>query len=115
MPNITYSLGGTSFTAVPKSMDDARKLPVRSEATLGRGLIHSIGVDKNIVILKGQYMTKAVRDAILVLFTNCSDTGTSAVFNDGYTDRDVLIEKFAVEPIVGSTEGYSFTLKLVIV
>ena len=115
MPEITYSIGGTGFNAVPEKMDDSRKLPVRSEATVGRGLIHSVGVDRNLIVLKGRYMTKAVRDAIIVLFDACSDTGASVVFNDGYADRNVLIKDFEVEPIVGKTEGYSFRLELVVV
>jgi len=115
MPNITYSIGGTGFNAVPESMDDSRKLTVRSEATIGRSVIHTVGVDKNAIMLSGPYMTKAVRDAIITLFESCSDTGSSVVFNDGYIDRDVLIKAFEVEPIVGKTEGYSFRLELVVV
>ena len=115
MPDITYSIGGTSFNAVPETMDDSRKVPVRSEATVGRGLIHTVGVDRNLIVLKGRYMTKAVRDAIIVMFEACSDTGASVVFNDGYGDRDVLIREFEVEPIVGKTEGYGFRIELVVV
>jgi len=53
---------------------------VRSEATVGRGLIHTVGVDRNLIVLKGCYITKAVRDAIIIMFDACSDTGASVVF-----------------------------------
>ena len=96
-------------------MEDSLKAVVRSDATLGRGVLHSIGVGKGRVVLKGKYMTTPVRTAIVALYENCVATGTTVVFNDGYTDRDVLIEKIEAVPIVGKTEGYSFRIELVVV
>jgi len=115
MANITYSLGGTSFDAVPEEMVDKSEAAVRSDATLGRGILHTVGVGKGRIVLKGKYMTVGVRSAILVLHENCVETGTSVVFNDGYTDRNVLIEGFGTVPIVGKTEGYGFRIELVVV
>jgi len=115
MPQITYSLGDTGFDAVPETLVDKQDLAIASEATLGRAVIHSIGAALETVILSGRYMTVSVRDAIIALYDQCKQTGAKVAFNDGYTDRDVLIRSFETVPLVGKTEGYSFRIELVIV
>jgi len=115
MPNIRYSLGGTEFDAVPERLDDSLKLPIRTEATLGRARVHVVGVDREEIVLVGRYMTADVRSAIEVLLEECKQTGASAVLNDGYADRDVLIRSFETTPLVGKTEGFSFRIELVVV
>ncbi len=115
MPNITYSLGETSFDAVPESLDLKRELPVTSESTLARGIVHSVGTGRENIVLVGKYMTVAVKNAIETLFEGCCDTGASVVLDDGYTECDVLIKGFETSPIVGKTEGYSFRIELVVV
>jgi hypothetical protein len=115
MPKITYSLGETSFDAVPETLIDKRDLAIASEATLGRAVIHSIGSALETMILTGRYMTASVRDAIVVMFDQCKATGGRVAFNDGYVDHDALIRSFEAVPLIGATEGYSFRIELVIV
>ncbi len=115
MPNITYSLGETSFDAVPEILTDTQSLPVKSEATLGRATVHTVGVAGEIVVLVGRYMTTAVRSAIQTLFEACEATGATTVLDDGYVQKDVLIRSFETTPIVGKTEGYGFRIELVVV
>ena len=115
MANITYSLGGTSFDAVPEKMDRVLDLPVRSEATLGRGIVHVVGIGKESIVLTGKYMTGSVKSAIEALYEACESTGATSVFNDGSTERNVLIKKFETTPIVGKTEGFGFRIELVVV
>jgi len=115
MAQITYSLGGTSFDAVPENLSDSRTLAIRSEATIGRAKVHSIGVDEQRVTLSGRYMSPATRDAILTLFQQCRETGATVEFNDGYTDRNVLIHSFETVPLIGKTEGFSFRIELMVI
>jgi hypothetical protein len=115
MSNITYSLGGTSFDAVPEKMDRILDLPVTSEATLGRGKVHVVGVGDETIVLRGKYMTTGVRNAIETLYDSCELTGATFLFNDGSTDRNVLIKSFETTPIVGVTEGFGFRIELVVV
>ena len=115
MANITYSLGETSFDAVPEKMDRKLDLPVTSEATLGRGKVHVVGIGNETIFLVGKYMSGAVKDAIETLYEACGSTGATVVFNDGAADRDVLIRLFETSPIVGRTEGFGFRIKLIVV
>jgi hypothetical protein len=114
MANITYSLGGTSFDAVPEKMERSLDLPVRSEATLGRGMVHVVGIGKESIVLTGKYMTGNVKSAIETLYEACESTGATSIFNDGIANRNVLITKFETTPIVGKTEGYGFRIELVV-
>jgi len=111
MPDITYSLGETSFNAVPERLDLKRQMPVVSESTLARGIVHTVGVGRENIVLVGKYMTVAVKTAIDALY----ETGSSVVFNNGYAEMDVLIAGFETSPIVGKTEGYGFRIELVVV
>lgn len=115
MADIRYSLGGTEFDAVPETLDDSMDVPVRSDATLGRGLVHSVGVEREKIVLVGKFMTLAVKNAIAALCEACGDTGATAVLDDGYAQRDVLVRSFEVTPIVGKTEGYSFKIEMTVV
>jgi hypothetical protein len=115
MPQITYSLGETGFDAVPENLIDNLSLAIAGEATLNRSIIYTIGAAVETVVLKGRYMTAATRDAILGLFSQCRSTGERISFNDGYTDRDVLIRSFETVPLIGATGGYSFQIELIIV
>jgi hypothetical protein len=115
MPQITYSLGGTSFNAVPETLGDKRELAITSEPTIGRAKVRMIGVAENTIVLAGRFMTKDVRDSIGTLFEQCRETGASAVFNDGYEDRSVLIRAFETVPLIGRTEGFSFRIELVVI
>jgi 2-methylisocitrate lyase-like PEP mutase family enzyme len=115
MANITYNLGGTSFDAVPERMDRILDLPVASEATLGRAMVHVVGIGRETIVLTGKYMSANVRSAIETLYEACEETGATAVFNDGVTDRNVLIRKFEAVPIVGKTEGFGFRIELIVI
>lgn len=115
MANITYSLGETGFDAVPERMDRKLDLPVTSEATLGRGKVHVVGIGNETIVLVGKYMSGDVKDAIETLYEACESTGATVVFNDGATDRDVLIRSFETTPIVGKTVGFGFRIELVVV
>jgi hypothetical protein len=115
MPNITYSLGEVSFNAVPETLTDTGSLPVRSEATLGRAVVHTIGVTGETIVLSGKYMTPDVKASIDAVFDACRETGNPVVFNDGVEERDVLIRSFETTPIVGKTEGYGFRIELAVV
>ncbi len=115
MPNITYSLGGTSFDAVPEKLDNSLALLIRSEATLGRGVMHTVGVGGETVRLSGKYMTPAVKSAMEALYLACRETGAEAVLDDGYSQRNVLIRSFETTPLIGKTEGFSFSMELVVV
>lgn len=115
MANITYSLGETSFDAVPEKMDRGLDLPVTSEATLGRGTVHVVGVGRETIVLTGKYMSASTKSAIETLYEASESTGATSVFNDGATDRDVLIRKFETSPIVGKTEGFGFRIEMVVV
>ena len=115
MADIRYSLGGTEFDAVPETLDDSLQVPVKSEATLGRGRVHVVGVEKEKIVLVGKYMSVEVRNAIVALCEACAETGASAVLDDGYVERDVLITSFETRPLVGKTEGFSFRIELVVV
>ena len=115
MADIRYSLGGTEFDAVPETLDDSMDVPVKSEATLGRGLVHSVGVEREKIVLVGKYMSVAVKNAIAALCEACGNTGATAVLDDGYVERDVLVRSFEVTPIVGKTEGYGFRIEMVAV
>jgi len=110
-----YSLGGTEFDAVPETMRDLSDLPIREEATIGRGMTHSVGVGRNTIVLEGKYMSTAVKSAIDLLFEACESAGSTAIFNDGATDRNVLIRSFTAVPIIGKTQGYSFRLELSVI
>ncbi len=115
MPNITYSLGGTGFDAVPEKMDESLSLPVRTEATLGRGKVHVVGVGRETIVLTGKYMSVSVKNAIEAMYESCGDTGATVVFDDDYSQRDVLIGMFETKPLVGVTEGFSFRIELIAV
>ena len=115
MPDITYSIGGTDFDAVPETLEDNLHLSIASEATLGRAQVHVVGVAGEVIVLVGKYMTKAVRDAIKVLFDACHETGATTTLDDGYTERTVLIRSFETIPLVGKTEGFSFRLELIVI
>lgn len=114
MSDITYSLGGTDFNAVPEILTDTNSLPVASEATLGRARVYTVGVAEETVVLVGKYMTPVVKTAIDVLFAACEATGATAVLDDGVSQRDVLIRCFETTPIVGKTEGFGFRIELVV-
>lgn len=114
MAQITYSLGGTSFDAVPETLEDKHELAVSSESTIGRAKVTMVGTAENTIVLSGRYMSKDVRDAIASLFEQCRETGATVTFNDGYDDRSALIRTFETTPIVGKTEGFAFRMELVV-
>lgn len=113
MNNITYSLGGTSFDAVPQ-MAQSFRTPVRSDATIGRAIVHSIGLSPAGVQLSGEYMSPEVREAVYELFQQSRKTGEPVIFNDGYIEREVIITAFETSPLIGETEGFSFRIELLI-
>jgi len=115
MSNITYSIGGVSFNAVPEIMKDLSSIGVNSEATIGKAVIHSTGVAVETIVLSGKYMTQSVKEQIDSIFDAVKETGQPVIFNDGITERDVLIRSFEITPIVGVTEGYGFRMELVAV
>jgi len=115
MPDITYTLGGTSFDAVPETLTNKNELPVRTESTIARTKIHSVGLIAETIVLTGKYMTAAVKDAIALMLAACEGTGATVVLDDGYSQRNVLISEFETTPIVGQTDGFSFRMKLVAV
>ena len=115
MADITYSLGGTDFDAVPEILENSLALPISSEASLGRGMLHVVGVGRETVVLTGKYMSTTVKSAIQTLYETCESTGATAVLDDGYVERDVLIRSFETTPLVGKTEGFSFRMELVVV
>ena len=96
-------------------MEDSLLLPVRSQATVGRVMLHSIGTGRAVIVLKGKYMAPSVRTTVQELFDDCESSGATVVFNDGYSDRNVLIKSFETVPIVGKTEGFGFRLELQVV
>jgi len=71
MPDITYTLGGTSFDAVPETLTNKNELPVRTESTIARTKIHSVGLIAETIVLTGKYMTAAVKDAIALMLAAC--------------------------------------------
>jgi hypothetical protein len=77
-------------------------------------VIHSIGAALETILLSGQYMSTSVKESISELFDTCRQIGTTITFNDGTTDRCVLIRSFETIPLIGATEGYSFKIELVI-
>ncbi|MFH1676412.1 MAG: hypothetical protein ABIC40_05235 [bacterium] len=115
MAETKYSLGGTEFDAVPETMRDLSDLPIREEATIGRGMTHRVGVGRNTIVLEGRYISAGVKSGIDSLFEACESLGATTVFNDGVKDRNVLIRSFTAVPIVGKTEGYSFRLELSVI
>jgi len=112
MADIKYSIGGTAFDAVPEELSAGHELPVRSQATIGRAIVHTVGVARETFVLSGKFMTTSVRSAIRTMHESCEATGQTVVFNDGYTNWNVLIRSFRTTPIIGVTEGYSFRLEL---
>lgn len=114
MPQITYSIGGISFDAVPENLEHERRLPVGSQATIGRAMIHTLGVAAEKMTLSGRYMSVSVRSQIQDLFDQCAESGEPVVFNDGYVDRNALIQSFKTIPLVGKTEGCAFTIELLV-
>ena len=115
MADIKYSLGGTQFDAVPETLEDENELGIASEATLGRAMVHVVGVVGERIVLAGKYMTPGVKNAIETLHQACQSTGATCVLDDGYEERDVLIRSFETKAIVGKTEGFSFRIELIVV
>jgi hypothetical protein len=115
MPDITYTLGGTEFDAVPERLECKSDLPVRSETTLGRATLHSVGVSRKAIVLSGQYMSFSVKTAIESMLQSCESTGEPVEFDDGNTTWDAIITSFVTVPLIGKTEGFGFRIELVVV
>lgn len=114
MPDITYTIGGVPFDAVPDPMRSSRELPVKHETTIGRTSIFTPGLMKDTIVLTGKFMSVSTAGSISAMQDACETNGTTVVFDDSYSQRDVLIKSFETSPIVGVTEGFSFRLVLVV-
>lgn len=115
MPNITYSLGGVSFDAVPRKGAQSTEIPAKATVSIGRKRLCSLSVPGRKVGLAGDYLTGAKRDSLEALIESTESSGTKHIFDNGESQHYSIIERFTCEAIVGITDAaYSFEIDLLI-
>ena len=115
MPNITYSLGGVSFDAVPRKGVRAIEVPAVTKVSLGRKRLCSLSVPGAQVTLAGDYLTEAKRASLEALIDQTESSGTKHSFDNGEDQYYAVIERFTCEAIVGITDAaYSFEIDLLL-
>jgi hypothetical protein len=115
MPDITYSLGGVSFDAVPRKGARTIAVPNTAYVSIGRNRLVSLSVPGESLILAGDYLTETKRASLEALIEQTESSGTKHVFDDGESQRYAIIERFTCEAIVGITEAaYSFEMHLIL-
>lgn len=114
MSYTTYTLGGTSFDAVP-SESVSENSGLVTDTTVSKKIIYWIGARTESLTLQCNHMTSTVRDAILALITTQQTNPTPIVFNDGIDTKNVLIASFNTQIVVGIEEPtglYTATITL---
>ena len=115
MSNITYSLGGVSFDAVPREGTQSTEIPAKAKVSIGRKRLCSLSVPGRKVGLAGDYLTEAKRESLEALIESTESSGTKHVFDNGESQHYSIIERFTCEAIVGITDAaYSFEIDLLI-
>lgn len=115
MPNITYSLGGISFDAVPRKGARSVAVPMTSRVSVGRKRLVAVSVPGERLILAGEYLTEAKRASFESLIEQTESSGTKHVFDDDITQRYAIIESLTCEAIVGVAEAaYRFEMQLLL-
>ena len=115
MPNITYSLGGTSFDAVPRQGARTVSVPTTAYITLGRKRLVSLSIPGERLVLIGDYLTESKRASFEALIEQTESSGTKHTFDDSESQRYAIIERFTCEAIVGISEtAYSFEMHLLL-
>jgi hypothetical protein len=115
MPDITYSLGGISFDAVPRKGSRELHIPAASRVTIGRKRLLSTSVPGERLVLAGDYLTETTRAQLESLIDQTESDGTLHVFDDGVAQRNAIIESFTYEAIIGISENaYSFEMRLLL-
>jgi hypothetical protein len=115
MPNITYSLGGVSFDAVPRTGKRGIEAYTKSKVSIGRKRLCSLSVPGTKVSLAGDYLTEEKRASLEALIDQTETSGTKHVFDNGEEQHYAIIERFTCEAIVGITDAvYSFEMELLL-
>ena len=115
MANITYSLGGVSFDAVPRKGAQSTEIPAKATLSIGRKRLCSLSVPGRKISLAGEYLTEAKRKSIEALIESTESSGTKHIFDNGEFQHYSIIERFTCESIVGITDAaYSFEIDLLI-
>jgi hypothetical protein len=115
MPDITYSLGGVNFDAVPRKGARTIDIPAKPHVTLGRKRLYALSVAGERLHLDGDYLTESKRASLEALIAQTESSGTKHIFDDGYTQYYAVIERFTCEAIVGiSDAAYRFEMDLLL-
>jgi hypothetical protein len=115
MPNITYSLGGISFDAVPRRGIRTIDIPNTAYVSIGRKRLVSLSAPNERLILAGDYLTEATRASLEALIEQTESSGAKHTFDDGASQRYAIIERFSCEAIVGCVESaYKFEMQLLL-
>jgi len=115
MPNITYSLGGISFDAVPRKGARTIAVPNTAHVSIGRKRLVSLSVPGERLSLAGDYLTEATRASLEALIDQTESSGAKHIFDDSESQRYAVIERFTCEAIVGCAEAaYKFEMQLLL-
>ena len=115
MPNITYSLGGVSFDAVPRKGARTIAVPGSAYVSIGRKRLVSLSIPGERLSLVGDYLTDATRASLEALIEQTESSGTKHIFDDGEYECYSVIERFTCEAIVGCAEtAYKFEMQLLL-
>ncbi len=115
MPNITYSLGGVSFDAVPRKGARSVTVPLNSQVSIGRRQLVATSVPGERLILAGDYLTETTRASFEGLIEQTESSGAKHIFDDDITQRYAVIERLTCEAIVGIAESaYRFEMQLLL-
>ena len=115
MADITYSIGGIDFDAVPRKGNRTLQISAKSHVSLGRKRLIAISPPGERVFLKGDYLTEATRASLEALLAQTESSGTKHTFDNGEAQYLAIIERFSCEAIVGITEAaYKFEMDLLL-
>jgi hypothetical protein len=115
MPDITYSIGGVDFDAVPRKGARTLEVPSMAHATLARKRLYALCVPAESVRLAGDYLTETTRASLEALIHQTESSGTKHVFDDGESQYYAVIERFTCEAIIGITDAaYRFEMDLLL-